>query len=171
MRDKETLVGELNQSTHKLLGHLSAFSETEFNFHPSANQWSAGDIAEHLLMIESKMNDALNGTVLPTEREPDSKAELFRAALQNRSQAISATESVHPSAAVKHQEEILNKLHEQRNKLKDIVLNTDLSLTCMDFSHPRLGKLTRLEWLLFTIYHADRHIEQLQMIKESIASM
>lgn len=170
MVNKEDLIEELHQSTHKLLGHLSTFTETEFNFHPAPGKWSAADIAEHLLIIETRIQGALRGLLSPTERAPEDKLALFKPALQDRSQTIQAPDAVMPTGAIKDKKKILDALEEQRNKLTLALQTTDLDLTCMDFSHPRLGKLTVVEWVWFNIYHAQRHIHQLEELKRSIGA-
>ncbi|MDB5230076.1 MAG: hypothetical protein JWN76_881 [Chitinophagaceae bacterium] len=133
MTDKNDLVEELNKSTQRLLGHLSSFNETEFNFHPTPHQWSAAGIAEHLLIIESKTNEALNGTIWPTEREPGSKIELFRLALQDRSQIIDAPEKVRPSGEVKDRQKMLSALQDVRTKINKSIFSADLSATAWIF--------------------------------------
>ena len=60
---------------------------------------------------------------------------------------------------------LLGGLTKRINFVKDFIKNTnDLSVTCVDFELPRMGTLTRIEWIQFMTMHTIRHVRQLKRI-------
>ena len=72
MINRELLIEQLEASTTEMVEHLLRFTDQNFNIHPSEDQWSAADVAEHIVLLETKVNEALQQMVV-SERPVDQK--------------------------------------------------------------------------------------------------
>jgi hypothetical protein len=64
----------------------------------------------------------------------------------------------------------VSQLQAQRADLRRAVETLDLTAACIGLPHVRIGVMTRMEWVYFTIYHTERHLKQLQRLQESVTS-
>ena len=167
--NKEAILADLDRSTENLFAVISRFPPGHFRHKPSENEWSAAQIAEHLLKVDLSTYKALCGETIPTNRPPDQKISLLKLAMEDSTKRA-APPTVIPSSAAFVQEVILQHLKAQREKLRETVRVSDLTEACITFKHPFLGTMTKLEWVYFTIYHAERHVRQMNaMVENSIA--
>ncbi|HKP31500.1 MAG TPA: DinB family protein [Chitinophagaceae bacterium] len=164
----DEIIAEIDQSTALLVTHLAKFNDTQFNQRPADDSWSAAEVTEHLLLIETRINNAL-GRGVPTDRAPDKKIELMREALRDPARKFPAPEFVVPSTAYKVCRKMAELMIMQRGILKEILQTTNLTQTT-EFKHPVLGRLTRLEWIYFNIYHTERHCRQLARIAREVVT-
>ena len=164
----QELITEIDQNTARLVEHLAKFSDAQFNQKPADNSWSAAEVTEHLLLIETKINNAL-GRGVPTDRPPDKKIEMMREALNDPERKFPAPEFVAPSSTFKVCRKMVELIIMQRGILKEILQTTNLTQTT-EFKHPVLGRLTRLEWIYFNIYHTERHCRQLARIAKEVVT-
>ena len=67
-------------------------------------------------------------------------------------------------------EKLLRSLEDIRNSIRNAILTLDLTKTCISFEIPGSGFLTRIEAIVFVIYHTKRHIEQLKNIADKVRS-
>lgn len=165
----KNLLTALEQSTQAVLQAFASFQAHNFNEKPSEEEWSAAQIAEHLLKVDVSTNKALSSEAVPTNRPPDEKLVLIKEAMEGDTKRI-APERVQPSNDVHEPSVLLEKITHQRALMKDAVVSSDMTEACKVYKHPALGTMTKLEWVWFNIYHAERHLRQLQRLKEKLAS-
>ena len=165
--DTNKTTEDVQATTDRLLTTLSGFSEERFNTRSSTGRWSAGDIAEHLYILDTRVNKILQQPALPAERPHDQKAGMIESSLLDRNQKYTVPDFIRPSTTEKDQQEIISKLQAERQELIHIVQSIDLT-EMVSTNHIRLGSLTRLEWIYFSIYHTQRHIAQLEELKKEI---
>jgi hypothetical protein len=168
MTSNEQIISDLHKNTDNLLQLLLGFEADKFLMKPGEKEWSAAEVAEHLLLIERNVSKALAGKALPTERPYDQKLTVLATFLSDLEGKINAPEVVKPVAVSHNRQEMIEELKKLRQGHADLVPGMDLSETCMDFKHPMLGTLTRYEWIYFDIYHADRHLHQLRRIASTV---
>jgi uncharacterized damage-inducible protein DinB len=159
----ENLYAELDANTAALQDALSALSPEQFN--ASANGWSPGAILEHLLILEGLALKAVQSEAVTSTRPPDEKIPLIRTVMQDRNTKRPAPPLVMPSGREKDYRQLMEAFTLERAALKDAIANSDLSMACTQFKHPGFGTLTRLEWVVFTIAHAKRHLEQVKELQ------
>jgi hypothetical protein len=75
-----------------------------------------------------------------------------------------------PTDTPLHKDEVLTRIKAAAAVLHDCVNNLDLTLTCLGFELPRMGPLTRWEWLHFILFHTERHVRQLEKIYEKLVA-
>ncbi len=161
------LAAELNASTSELIECLSRFTPETANRKVSEAEWSAAEVGEHLLILETIANKALRGATTETNRPPDEKMGLIERAMRDLDTKRKAPDAVLPSGKQVNISQIITGLQEQRRLLLEIIETADLTRACMAFKHPALGTLTMMEWIQFTCLHSRRHVTQLERIYQS----
>ncbi|MFN2440489.1 MAG: DinB family protein [Chitinophagaceae bacterium] len=169
--DKHKLMSDLELSTLELLQYISDFRIELFNLSSEDKRWSAAQIAEHLLILEVIANKALAGKTISTNRPPDEKINLIKTAMSDMNTKRIAPEIVTPSAELKDPKQMIEEIKTQRALLKKAIGEMDMTEACVSFKHPGLGTLTRYEWVYFTIFHTQRHLKQLQEVKNSLTTL
>ncbi len=168
MTTNEQIIADLNENTDSLLQELAGFNHQNFSIKPSATEWSAAELTEHLLLIERNVVKALKGNANTTERAIDAKLVLLKMALANTTQKIQAPEMVVPHSATANRQEMLEEIRNLREEQASLIAGCDMSLTCLEFKHPMMGTMTRYEWVYFNIYHTERHLHQLRRIARQV---
>lgn len=164
--NKETILADLDTCTQSFLDTLRHFNKNDFIQKPSVDLWSPAEVAEHLLLLEITANKAITGTTIPTNRAPDKKIPLIKWAMEDSTKRV-APASVLPSNRITDPDTAIEKVTQQRTSLREAITNLDLSEACTSFKHPALGTLTRWEWVYFTIYHMQRHLQQIKQPESS----
>lgn len=165
MYTKEELAGMIDASTTDLLNMLSSVDEKEFNQRINKN-WSVADVAEHLLALETQINRYIVNAHT-TERAADLKVEPVMQGLQSFENRYNAPDFTLPTPEDKDKNDLIKRLREQRDILKQVILTTDITET-VDQKHPVIGSMTRLEWTCFNIHHTGRHMKQIGNILSSL---
>ena len=159
----ESVLDDLEGSTKMLMEELSAFSDHHFFQRPAEGSWSAGEIAEHILLLETRSNEGML-TARPGNRPFDLKIIPMRDGLREDEKKYAAPSIVFPKGESKNKESLLDALVQQREVLKSMIRQMDLSLIT-EFRHPVIGSMSRLEWVYFHIYHTERHVRQLRSLR------
>jgi len=168
MKRAKELIEALEASTDLFIKEIRTFKENELNIKPEPNAWSAGDVAEHIVILESLINNILSGTCVPAERNPEEKVLLVKNAFSDFSRTFHAPEPIAPSVNSKTMDHLINVIRASRQNTVQIIAAQDPGSLCKDFVHRIFGEMTRSEWVHFCLFHTDRHIVQIQKIKEKI---
>lgn len=168
MRSKTEINLAIDVSTEGLVRAFREFPSELFHLNPAPGSWSAAEIAGHIYITERLTNRSLLGRTEPGGEDPEAKIEPIQASLLNFETKLKAPDILNAKLVSYPQEEILPMLKEVREALKKIILTEDISARC-EFSHPHFGKLTRVEWAFFYIYHTERHLHQLQRVREALS--
>ena len=165
--NKDVLLAEWQQVTDRLSALILSFAPDMFNRQPSPNNWSPAQISEHLLKVDLSTYQALKSETIPSNRPPDQKIALIRSAMESDTKR-EAPEQVQPSVKQHVPQAIAQLIRAQREKVKRLASELDLTEACRVYKHPSLGTLTRLEWVCFNIYHAQRHIRQMEGLQSQM---
>ncbi len=153
----DTVLGELLQT-------LSSITQQQLNTVPFQGSWTAGQLAEHLILSNSGFAQIINGPVKETERAPDEKVKTIKANFLDFTAKAESPDFVKPKNIGHKKEELLHSLQDIKATIKEAIQTLDLSKTCLAFEIPVYGFLTRLEAMHFVIYHTQRHLQQLKNI-------
>ncbi|ANE52364.1 DinB family protein [Flavisolibacter tropicus] len=159
---------DLQAVTEKLIQLLQSFTPDAFTKRPAEQNWSAAEVAEHLLIVNKNLSYVLKLDGATPDRDPDKKLAVIKEALSDRTMKIVAPESVKPTGTVQNQQELVDGLQYCMQQISRVVGEKDLYELCEQYPHPRLGRLTRFEWLYFIIYHTERHCSQLADIYSEV---
>jgi uncharacterized damage-inducible protein DinB len=170
MRSKKQVHQDFTQSTQKLLSALNEFPEDHFQSSGPNGGWSAAEIAEHIIKSEAGLVKFFGEDAESTERDPEQKIELMKEKMLNFQQKFSAPSQVEPNDGPKDRQQLIDKLQDIRQRIAGMIEIEDLTKLLTVFGHPGFGTLTRVEWLYFNIYHAERHVEQVEDLKKHLVS-
>jgi hypothetical protein len=159
---------EIKETCSALLQILDAFSEQAFNTVPPCGGWTAGQVAEHLL-LSAGVVEVISGRTEKATRPPDEKVAAIGAIFLDLTTKLSSPDFIIPAEAHYEKQEMMSRLKLVWTKIAEAVRLLDLTAVCLDFEFPGSGTLTRLEWINFYIFHTKRHTAQLHRIYASIA--
>jgi hypothetical protein len=159
-------IGKAFDETSKdLLQAVSSFSEEEFNEIPFEGSWSAAQVADHLRKSLKGTGKILYADVRPTERKFDENVEGLKSIFLNFDIKFKSAEAILPSDEPLEKQFIYQNLKEAYEVISKAVNELDLSFTC-PIPFPKMGELTRYEWISLATFHTQRHIRQMKKIKE-----
>lgn len=154
-----------------IVDKLASFDQEQLNLEPYKGSWTAGQVGEHMIMSNSGFVEMINGPATPTERAPDAFAAQIRDDFSNYHIKMKSPDFVLPALTSYNKEYLLHSLDYIKSDLKRSISTLDLSMTCTSFPIPGLGFLTRLEAVVFVIYHTRRHVHQLTNIQLHVLNM
>ena len=159
---------ELNTSLKNFQELFSDLNENLTNIVPFEGSWTAGQLARHVIKVNSGFLKQLTGPVKDTNRKYDELAEGIRISLSVHKIRMKSPEYVQPELIDYTKKELLDSIKEINDALIQSVKSVDMTKTCLLFEVPFLGYLTRLEAVYFVTYHTQRHINQMKNIIESL---
>lgn len=166
--NKTQVRSDLKQNTRELLQSISDFPEAHFNSHPSEGEWTAGQVAEHLIKVESSTVHLFAGSTEPSNRNPGLKISDIKDRLLDFNSKMKAFGPIIPDHKPKDKTAVLDKIQDLRQRLTGMIEIDDLTVLLTGFEHPLFGTLTRLEWIYFNIYHSRRHNRQIREIRRTL---
>lgn len=168
---KQALASQAKLTSIDILNILASFTDEQFNVQPSFGGWTAGQVAEHLL-LSGGVAEAIAGNTMPTtERHPDAHLPLIAGIFLDFNTKLQSPDFIIPSGGYHDKADHINKTKIVWDKIGEGVRRLDLSVTCTDFEFPTVGHLTRLEWLWFYVWHTQRHLNQLNKIRAAVTAV
>jgi len=160
----EKVVKEAEGTLSALENLLSAFNEKQVNEVPFPGSWTAGQLAEHLIMANGGFVEVINGPTTETSKPADIMIESIKKDFLNFNVKFDSPAFISPKNKEYNRSDLLAKLKEIRSNISDVITKLDLTKTCTSFELPVYGFLTRLEAVYFIVYHTQRHTQQLKNI-------
>jgi hypothetical protein len=161
---KNDLQNELTSTKQDLLNVLNLFDQENINVIPFENSWTGGQVAEHVLKSLSGCLRNITGPTKLTERNPEEHVKQLGEIFLNLGIKMKSPDFIIPSNEPKNKSFLIKSLGESLEGIKIVAGTEDLSATCTGFEMPMLGALTRVEWISFSLFHTQRHIQQLKNI-------
>lgn len=167
----DSLLSELETQFNALNDLIENLPEGKFAQTKAPGKWSDGQIARHLLLSTQVFVNALNtpkdvlaekfGT--RTEREEKGRDELMAMYAAALGKGLSAPARLTPGEVTENQKpETLSSLRQSFIKLGEALRWwTEDELSRYYLPHPAFGMLTIREMLVFTIFHTDHHMAQM----------
>jgi hypothetical protein len=163
------LQNQIDEAIAKLIEILLSVNEEKLNIVPFEGSWTAGQLAQHMILSNSGFADLINGPVRDTDRAPDEHIDDLRSFL-DFSIKFKSPEFVRPPEKDYDKKELLHSLREIKTRLHQILETADLTKTCVAFEIPVTGYLTGLEAAHFVLFHTQRHIHQLKNITNKLVT-
>jgi hypothetical protein len=161
---KNNLQNELTNTKQDLLNVLNLFDQENINILPFEDSWTGGQVAEHVLKSLSGCLQNITGPTKLTERNPEEHVKQLGEIFLNMDIKMKSPDFIIPSSEPKGKSSLIKSLGESLDGIKIVAGTEDLSATCIGFEMPVLGALTRLEWISFSVFHTQRHTQQLKNI-------
>ena len=157
--NKNELLTQARQTFTALMETLEAFTPDNFNRVPPLGGWTAGQVAEHML-LSAGVVEVIAGQTETTQRPADEKVGAIAAIFLDFSIKLQSPDFIIPAEKTYDQREMIDRLKTVWSKLKEGVRILNLNVLCTDFELPGMGRLTRLEWIWFYVFHTQRHLRQ-----------
>lgn len=170
------IFGALDATRARLTSSVEGLDEGQERFRPSPERWSIADIMEHLAMAEAssvKLFDKLvqkaeAGGRTRSEGDPFAPVSLAEQAERHRGQKFQAPDPLRPTGRVPLADSLasLQDSLERLRALRPRIERAD----CAEqfFPHPAFGPLNLYQWLLFTAAHEERHLAQINALREEM---
>ncbi|WP_353719483.1 DinB family protein [Dyadobacter sp. 676] len=162
--DRRQLLRELDATEHDFYSALASFLPHQVNVVPFEGSWTAGQVAEHILLAESGIPETVLGSTTETDRPVAQYVPVIESIFLDYSARYQSPEFIVPTSGPHDRQQLLEAFKTERAAIRKIAENEDLTLTCTDFEFPQIANLTRWEWLQFVLCHSKRHTRQLQNI-------
>ncbi|WP_308531511.1 DinB family protein [uncultured Paenibacillus sp.] len=159
---------KLEETRFELLGILDGLREDQMNKQRDFESWSIAQVCQHLCITEELY-------IVAIKRGLKSKEDSFIEykpveSLLDRSNKLAAPEIAKPTTELWVHQVIIEKLNHTRQKLHEL-LNTieDPSvLSRRHYSHPVFKEMLLIDWLKSLYLHEQRHIKQIQEIRDRL---
>ncbi|MGQ7855318.1 DinB family protein [Pedobacter sp. WC2501] len=164
----EKVINEANETLLALENAFLKFDISLVNKVPFEGSWTAGQLAEHLVLSNSGFLQVINGPVRETDKPADFMVAQIKKDFLNFDVKYDSPKEISPENRAYNPSELLENLGQVRMGISAAAGNLDLTKTCSAYELPGYGFLTRLEAVYFVIYHTQRHIHQLKNIYSSL---
>jgi hypothetical protein len=142
-------------------------------FKPAPEKWSVLEVAEHIMMAESRLFGAVQGALAAKpnpewEAKTKGKTEFLEDVLAGRKGRAQAPESIVPTGKLSR-EELIKKFKDARAKTLKFTEETKVALKAQTLDHPFpvFGTLNAYQWLIYIPLHNIRHNKQIEEVKAS----
>lgn len=159
------------ENTQKIRENLwqsvEGLTDEQINENVGEDRWTIAQVLEHLLIIEE---NAVKGIAAALASEENSTAPQKPVHLTvNRSRKVPAPASLEPSKDFQTLTSLKEKMTKSRASLENVVKDkSEDELTQKSFLHPVFGMLDVKQWISFIGYHEQRHLEQIEEIKNDL---
>lgn len=161
----------LLDSHKEFIAAVEKLTDAQWNYKPSPFKWSAGEIAEHIMLTEGRLFAVVH-MALAAKPNPDwesktaGKDKLIERILPARVGRAQAPIEVRPTGKLTR-DEVIKRFKEGRVKIMDFAERTDLPLKAhtVDNPFPVFSTLNAYDWLLYVPFHTMRHLKQMAEVK------
>lgn len=165
---RENVVTYFTAALDDFIKQVAAFDEAQLNDVLQPGQWSAGQVAEHVIKSLGTLPD--NKTA-PAHRFYDERVVFLKEMFLDFSIKYESPEFVVPQGTDHHKEELIQGLESTKHKLLQSIESADVTSLCLDMEFPTDVYLTRYEWLMFFAFHTLRHSHQLEGIHQALHTL
>ena len=162
METTEALQKELTKVFDNFISLLGTIAPELMNAEPKTGSWTIGQLGQHILLATTGLPDRKNK---PADRPADQFEKNIREIFLDDSKKFKSPEFIEPEKRKYEKELLLSTLEKNRSVLLKIVREEHLDNLCLDAEFPGCGYLTRYEWIKLNIYHMQRHLKQLEKLK------
>lgn len=167
----EDLIRDYSESSREFLDTLSTLDESVFLLKPGEGKWNISEIVEHVnISDKSSYLAMLKTSGEPTREESEVSEKNVAAMLDTENMNFIAPEAAHPKGQFKTPKEAIEVFEKTRNRILDFVMSNELRWQATGFAHPRLGYLSRIQWLRFVTWHSRHHLKQIRAIISSVSA-
>lgn len=165
---KTETLNKVTETIDELLKLISSLSEEQLNQVPFEGSWTAGQVTDHISQSFEGVINIVNDKAIPSERDPGKKIEPIKSMFLDFTTKMTSPDFVLPSLPPHQKQVLIANLNTMKDQIAEAIKTLDLTEIHADFEIPGFGKLTRLEWISFLIYHMQRHTQQLKDIQQLV---
>jgi hypothetical protein len=168
----------IDRTRARLFAAVEGLSEGQQTFRPAPGRWSVAELVEHLSIVEGNVAALLDkllgkadeaGAAAPAPglfADPVSIEEFVE---RSRVAKYEAPERIRPTGLPLA--DSLARLKDSRAALHSLRPRVERADgRALRFPHPAWGPLDLYQWLLFVGAHEDRHLAQIEALKQAMRS-
>jgi hypothetical protein len=160
----------LEEARGKVLALLGTVTQAQANRRPAENEWSVGEIADHLAITERQIMAKLVEAAANAKPHEYDYREVLKTRpirLEDSWDIAISGKGIHPPELTptpgKPLSELLEGLRAARAHTKELLARLrDQDLSVRFVAHRRMGPLTLYERMAFTAYHDLKHVKQME---------
>lgn len=165
---------EIDDTRARLVVAVEELTDEQIGFRPSPEKWTVAEIVEHLSITERRLARMLGMLVGKLEDEaaseegspfaPVSVTQYLERASREK---YTAPEEIRPKGAPLP--DSLSRLRDSRAAVHELRARVErVDGTRAQFPHPAWGPLDLYHWLAFLGLHEQRHLSQIEALKEGM---
>jgi len=169
--DRDYLLTYLKKTEDDLLHSIGKLTPAQWTYKPDPSRWSIAECVEHLVLEEQTLFPAITNQVVRIPL-PDNQARATRAEDQrivqymtDRTQKVSAAESVTPRGSLRSPEEGAAQFSKVREETIAWVKTTQVDLRGHGAANPTLHFVDAYGYFLVLAAHSARHTAQIEEVK------
>lgn len=169
--ERQRLLDHLGKTRDQFLAAVEGLNEAQWNFKPTEDRWSIGEVAEHIAVAEDFIRGATEGA-LATKATAEQmaaaggKEDQVLEGILDRTQKFQAPEPVEPAQRFASMVETLEAYQESRAATMKLAAEGG-NFRAHVSEHPAFGPLDAYGWLFFLSGHSERHVAQIEEVKEA----
>lgn len=166
----------IDRTRARLLAAVEGLSDEQQSYTPAPDRWSVAALVEHLSIVEGnvagllerllgKAEESGEGAEASDSFDPVSIEEFVE---RSRGVKLEAPERIRPTGTLAVADAVarLNESRAALHALRPRIERADGR--ALRFPHPAWGPLDLYQWLLFIGAHEDRHLAQIEALKETM---
>lgn len=168
----DRIVADIARTREELNESLRAFPEETFTLRPGPDEWSAGEVAAHLAVVENSVVAVLRRLLEQgkeggeAQREEEGTAEYEVTLPPLPAERIDAPQRFIPENILPKDAAIEALAASRSAILETVDESRPFDLRGAIFPHRILGDLNFYQWILFVGAHERRHIGQIGTIRK-----
>ncbi|MDQ3048451.1 MAG: DinB family protein [Bacteroidota bacterium] len=167
---------KIKVNTEALFQSVSSLTDEQAAYKPLPEAWSVLECLEHLFLVDSNVARVI---LTPSaDTNVNTTAELFGEGKLNHLLVakriefkVPAPEFVSPTGRFNSLEEVREQITQTISKIILNLEENDITKETRTLKHPRLGEMTKTDWVHFMIAHTNRHIQQIGEITHAVNSV
>ncbi|GAB2523039.1 DinB family protein [Spirosoma aerophilum] len=172
--ERQELHTQLQASLEKFNSVVANLSPGQLAFRPQPGTWTLAECIEHVTLAELRFPDIVTEAMQqPADpafrRKIKIKDEAIRPRMTSRSWRAKSPEVFRPTGRFADVTFAIQALQSQRNKTMTYASQTSDDLRNHYWRHPLTGYIDLYQTLLLMSAHLERHVAQMEQIKEAEA--
>lgn len=157
-----------------LIDLIDAAEQEELVFRPAPDSWTLLECVEHICLVNAAVANLLSGPPAeggenkPSERYSEGK--LNHILVTKREEKRVSPETMKPKGIFQTAEQAKEMIYKDTERILRVLDREDISKHTQTIPHPRLGEMTKTDWLHFLIAHTQRHLFQIEEIKDKYSN-
>lgn len=153
-----TATGEAVSELSKL---MHSVDDDKVNTVPYKGSWTAPQLLRHVTKSISGMAQAMLMDAKPTDRGPGERIQELKTVFLDFSKKMQSPEFIIPEEGIYEKQPAIDELDKAFHQFKDNA--NKANLTELTEGLP-LGPITKLELVHFSLFHTQRHLQQMKKI-------
>jgi uncharacterized damage-inducible protein DinB len=175
-RSVNEIYEHIDRARARLVAAVEGLTDEQQAFTTAPERWSVAQVCEHLAMVEGNVVALLDKLLGKAEAPGDSAGaggtfepvSIEEFVERSRAVKFEAPERIRPSGALPVADS-LARLRDTRAALHALRPRVERADgRALSFPHPAWGALDLYQWLLFVAAHEDRHLAQIEALKQSM---